>query len=223
MWQGINKYYFWLLWFLTFLAGIAFYCMIFSPDVRKYLFRLFSDNLSSLSAIFQWGITILLIVILVILWVEFRRMKTHENTYQFSASEGEAAIAQPTLNRFIKSVIRTFESVRHVSVVSMIDGENVGVIARIRVTDLVPLKTLIDDIQHTVRIRIRETFGHDIIADLRIEVTDIHTTDHTPSPAEKPAGTAPPELRQPGRKDEPEQTQFISVTDTPADDQEHMA
>jgi hypothetical protein len=212
MWQGINKYYFWLLWFLTFLAGIAFYCMIFSPDVRRYFFRLFSDNLSSFSTLFQWGITILLIVILAILWVEFRRMKTNENTYQFSASEGEASIAQPTLNRFIKSVIRTYESVRHVSVNSLIDGDSLGVIARIRVTDAVPLKTLIDDIQRTVRMRIRETFGHDIIADLRIEVTDIHASNHTPAPAKEPDGPA-----------QPEQTQFISVTDTPDDDTEENA
>jgi hypothetical protein len=212
MWQGINKYYFWLLWFLTFLAGIAFYCMIFSPEVRKYLFRLFSDNLSAFSTIFQWGITILLIVILVILWVEFRRMKTYESTYQFSASEGDAAIAQPTLNRFIKSVIRTYDSVRHVSVASMIDGDNLGVTARIRVTDAVPLKTLIDDIQRTVRMRIRETFGHDIIADLRIEVTDIHASNQTMVPAKEPVVPA-----------QPEQTQFISVTDTPDDDTEENA
>jgi hypothetical protein len=223
MWQGINKYYFWLLWFLTFLAGIAFYCMIFSPDVRKYLFRLFSDNLSSFSTIFQWSITILLIVILVILWVEFRRMKAYEKTYQFPASEGEASIAQPTLNRFIKSVIRTYDSVRHVSVASAISGDSLGVIAKIRVTDTVPLKTLIDDIQHTVRMRIRETFGHDIIADLRIEVTDIHPTEHSPSPAGQPADTALSAFQQPGQEREPEQTQFISVTGARADDEEHNA
>jgi hypothetical protein len=195
MWRGINKYYFWLLWTLTFLAGTALYCMIFSPDIRRYLFRLFSDNLSSFSSVFQWCATILLILILVILWVEFRRMKTHESSYEFSASEGKAAIAQSTLNRFIKSVVRTFMSVRSVTVRSAIEGDRLGVIARIRVNDTVPLKTLIDDIQHTVRIRIRETFGQDIVSDLRIEVTDIHASPHSPADS----------------RTEPEQPGFISV------------
>jgi len=198
MWRGINKYYFWLLWSLTFLAGTALYCMIFSPDVRNYLFRLFSENLASFSPLFQWTATILLILILVILWVEFRRMKTYESSYEFSASEGKAAIANSTLNRFIKSVIRSFDSVRSVTVKSVVDGEKLGVVARIRVNDTVPLKSLIDDIQHTVRIRIRETFGQDIISDLRIDVTDILTTPHSPA----------------GPVTEPEQPGFISVPDT---------
>ena len=212
MWRGINKYYFWLLWSLTFLAGTALYCMIFSPDIRAYLFNLFSENLSAFSPLFQWFATLLLVLILVILWVEFRRMKQHDSTYEFSAAEGKAAIEQATLNRFIKSVVRPFESVRSVAVKSASESEKLGVIIRLRVKDTIPLKTLIEDIQHTVRKRIRETFGQDIISDLRIEVTDIlasaqPATEPATDPATEPA-TAP------------EQSGFITVP--PAQDEEQQ-
>ena len=78
MWREINKFYFWLLWFLSLLAGTALYCIIFSPDIRRYCFALFARNVPAYTFAFELGATILLVVILLILWVEYRKMNRRQ-------------------------------------------------------------------------------------------------------------------------------------------------
>ena len=229
MWREINKYYFWLLWFLSFIAGIALYCIIFFPAVRRYCFELFSRKIPSYTLGFELGATILMIGILVILWVEFRKMKLHRHMLDFIAADSHASIPQKTINRFISSAIRSFPTVNQVAVQSSISQESLDVIVQLKVTDEVALSTLINEIQQRVRERVKETFGHDIIADFTIEITDIVSTpsgllshtSHAISPPE--SQTLPASENVPSVNSEPEHgNQPADSTDDRDDDDRSM-
>ena len=116
------------------------------------------------------------IIALATAWAEQRRAVRRVTGLMFNTPEGQVLIGLETISNFIERLLRSHGGVRGVAVRTARDERKVNVTARIRVTDQRPVVALVAELQQAVRSRAQETFGVDLIRDIRIEIAQVIPT-----------------------------------------------
>jgi uncharacterized alkaline shock family protein YloU len=174
--RAVTRCCFALLWLLAAAGGLALYAAALAPRARAWLSATFVEDGRPTLAL-QLLATALLILVLLVLWARVRRTPRPPDTLSFDTPDGHIEIAAATLGRFIKAIIRNDARVSHASVKTALDQRKINVHARITVDEHQPITALATALQQTVRQRVYEAFGFDLLRDIRIEVAGIVTRE----------------------------------------------
>jgi len=141
--------------------------------LRKFVLVTFFKNINcSSDLLIQSFATLLLIIGLIGLFAKIR-LSRNSSRLVYNTAEGQIVIEASSISRFILEILKNFDGVRNSFVSTKKDARKVNVSARVQLTDERPVAALVADLQLTIRQRMREAFGLDLLRDIRIEVTRV--------------------------------------------------
>ena len=172
IWRTISRCCVAVLWLLTVVVGVAMYVAAFSPATRALAgATLVIDDEPPL--LLQSVATVLLVLALLLLLAALRRRPRSQPMLRFDTPDGHIVIATATLARFIRAIIRNDGRVSSAHVTTELDERKINVQARITVSEDQPITALATGLQQTVRQRVFDAFGFDLLRDIRVEVAGI--------------------------------------------------
>ena len=175
-WKALSRCGFWLCWLLAFWLGSATYLLAVCPALRNSLAHGLLENIPAYRVETAYIAAGVVIIALATAWAEQRRAVRRVTGLMFNTPEGQVLIGLETISNFIERLLRSHGGVRGVAVRTARDERKVNVTARIRVTDQRPVVALVAELQQAVRSRAQETFGVDLIRDIRIEIAQVIPT-----------------------------------------------
>ena len=168
MWRTIYKCCSVILLVVSAALGLALYTIhVYTPLKNNLLNQLNELWAGNFDIELQIIATFLIIVPLLAL-LAMLRMRRKREPLVYHTAEGPVVIEMATLGHFVKSVIKAYDQVRFASVKTVEDNRKVNVIARVYLNDSQPVASVVSEIQLSVRRRVHEAFGLDLLRDIRI-------------------------------------------------------
>ncbi len=143
------------------------------PAVRKFVLVTFSKNINYRTDLLIQSFAALLLIIGLLGLLAKIRLNRNRTRLVYNTAEGLIIIEAVSISKFISEILKNFDGVRNSFVSTKKDGRKVNVTARVQLTDERPVAALVADLQLTIRRRMREAFGLDVLRDIRIEVSRV--------------------------------------------------
>jgi hypothetical protein len=108
-----------------------------------------------------------------------------------TTGDGEVHIAAATINHLVREVVMASQDVVAAQVATTHNRRKMNIVVRVRLTGATPVALRATLLQSTVRQRVRETFGMDIVGTIRVMITGIRRApDAAPQLLDWRAGAA---------------------------------
>lgn len=174
LWRVLDAFCGWLLILATLIGAAAAYVLILHRIAREHVAAvLTSPAYEAQRTRLGSAVLLLCIALLLIAMIRLRSRRTQAACLDVPMTDGVIRISSDTVARLVRGVAIAGGDVSNACVTTRRAGRKIDIFLRVTLTDETPVALRASLLQASIRQRIRDVFGVDIVRDVTIEIAGV--------------------------------------------------
>ena len=178
MWRLVLKLCDIIIWAIASLSGLIIFALSYDSALKKFVIVTFSEKVDYNSDLLLQAFAAILLIISLIGLLAKIKLSRNSSRLVYNTAEGQIIIEASSISKFVLEILKSYDGVKNSFVTTKRDARKVNVSARVQLTDERPVAALVAELQLTIRQKMREAFGLDLLRDIKINVTRVISPRH---------------------------------------------